>query len=275
MTAANNQPDDLPIPHVVKLTPTNADAIAECGLRHYRTKVRHEFPSSPSPALQRGITVHRGLAIFNRMYMRDGVIPDIDDLVGGLWPPGPHVTAELEQTVDFTRRCLHGYAQYLQFWHLAPRAVEQFIPIPPRRLATNPNQAILIAGKIDVVLEAQESDPGCAAGTLIACDYKTGSVLPLHQEMVEIPSTLLYHLLTSYWYPEAQVQVMRILPHLGDYVRMHLSHAHIEAGRARIRALVGTIIEQGYVATPGEHCGTCPCVDSCPAHRRPDNEEEF
>lgn len=257
----NEKPDIQPDVTIVKLTPTWADALAVCPLRFFHTMIRRDVSQLASPALARGTIIHQAMAIYNRMLLRGDSPPDIDTFVLGLWPPRLRDQAT-ENTATLAGKCLYGYAQFLQSRRLVVRGVEQFVTIPPRRLANDPTLAVALSGKIDVLLQ----DPD---GALIACDVKTGNTLSL--DMVGLPSTAIYIMLAQWSHPDAAVvRVARLLPHMGVYQDAELSDVQLEAARAALRPLLSALAHGRHDPVPGEECPYCPVLaaSACPAHER-------
>jgi len=260
---------DAPFPTAVAISPTKADAYAQCPRRYALQYLRRASAPSdpPSPAQQRGQIIHRALAALNRALMH-GDVPDIEALIHGLRPAQAMGNGSIDDIAERTDAALHGYADYLADEDLRVRAAEQFVPTPSRRVAGHPGVAVMLAGKIDVILERPD-------GFLAALDYKTGSILPLADDLSRAPSSAIYTLLADYWLPDAPgIAVVHLLPHLQESVSVHLDEAHIEAGRAIVRRMAvalaaGTTDDKTFSPTPGEHCGTCRWLSSCPAHERP------
>lgn len=264
----------LPFPHVVKLSPTSADTAAACLMRYNHLYLARDITTTPSPASQRGIGVHRALASYNWYAMQDGVPPDPTAFIRSLWTGSPALNDEVEAGRDFVASCVRGYAQYLRFWRLAVRHVEELASMPVRPLVDNPDIAVAISGKADVILVAQETTPLAARGTVLTWDIKTSASLPLVPELRARPSTLLYWMLAAYLETDASpILVGQFQPHVGDDVWADLTPDERGAQQGRVRHVVERIATRAFVATKNENCWNCPvkAAGLCPLHQE---EEE-
>jgi len=260
---------DSPFPTAVAISPSKADAYAQCPRRYACQYLRRASAASdpPSPAQQRGQIIHRALASLNRTLMH-GNVPDIETLVQGLRPSQASGDGVVDDIAERADAALRGYVDYVAEEDLRVRAAEQFIPTPSRRIAGHPGVAVMLVGKIDAILERPD-------GVLAALDYKTGSIPPLVEDLAHAPSSAIYTLLADYWLPDAPgIEVVHLLPHLRESVSVRLDETHIEAGRAIVRRMAVALAsaatdDDTFSPTPGEHCGTCRWLSSCPAHERP------
>lgn len=261
---------DKPFPVSVAISPSKADSFAQCPRRYACQYLRRASSpdNPPSLAQQRGQLIHRALAALNRELLRSPH-PDIDTLIERVRPPaavtGDGPSDDLAERID---RAMRGYASYLADGTVRVRAVEQFIPTPPRRIAGHPGVAVVLAGKVDAILERFDGD-------MIALDFKTGATIPLLDELCQAPSSAIYTLLVDYWLPNARsIEITHLLPHIRETVSVRLTEEQIENARAVVRRMAvalasGTTDDTAFPPTAGEQCGTCRWVSSCPAHDRP------
>jgi len=269
---------DLPYPIVVKLSPTTVDIAATCLMRYDHLYIKRDLTSPPSPASQRGIAVHRVLASYNWHAMRDRTLPDPEAFIGSLWSGVLAANPEVEKARDYIAACVRGYARYLGFWKLRVLHAEELVPMPARPLATNPDIAVAISGKPDVILECEETTGLTERGALLTWDIKTSSSLPLAPDLRAKPSTLLYRMLTAYQHPDAdRILVGQILPQTGEDVWVELTRAEMETQQARIRELVERIATQTFPPATNDGCWSCPVYQAgrCPAHAQQGFGDEF
>jgi len=268
----------MPFAIVVKLSPTSVDVAATCLMRYDHLYLKRDLTSPPSPASQRGITVHRVLASYNWHAMRDGALPDPETFIGSLWSGALAANPEVETARDYIAACVRGYARYLHFWRLRVLHAEELAPMPARPLATNPDIAVAISGKPDVILESTETTGLAERGALLTWDIKTSSSLPLAPELRLKPSTLLYRMLTAYQHPHAgRILVGQMLPQTGEDVWVELTRAEMEAEQQHIRDIVERIATANFPATKNDGCWSCPVyqANGCPAHEQQGVGDEF
>ncbi len=294
-TIHDNHPDGSPVVHTVKLTASTVDILDACRLRYRRTVLlrdaqtdrnRDEPPIGAPNPLRRSMSAHRALAIFNRTLISEGRRPDVDRLIGLLWPPRRTATSETDETIAFVRACMHAYDQYLTISDLMPIAAEHVIATPPRRVLGHDDVTLALTGRIDVVHRvsngasgARETHDRNSEAGLVACDFKcsyNGGSLHLAQEMSELASSIVTHLLLDYFYPRASsVEIMRLLLPAGQFVRIQLSDDVLAAGRERLRRLAVDVARGVETPNVSEACGTCTYLAWCPAHQRPDAGGQF
>ena len=294
-TRGNQLDESPPVAHTVKLTASTVDILDACRLRYQRTVLLHdarterngnEPPKGAPNPLRRSMSAHRALAVFNRTLMTEGRRPDVDHLIQSLWPPRRTATSETEETVTFVQACLHAYDEYLTLSELEPIATEHVIVTPQRRILGHDDVTVALTGRIDVVhrmsngASNEQNNPGRAheAG-LVACDFKcshNGGSLPLAQEMAEMASSTVTHLLLDYFYPEASsIEIMRLLLPAGHFVRIQLSNDMLDRGRECLRQLALDVARTDETPHVSEGCGTCTYLTRCPAHYRPDSDGQF
>ncbi len=292
----DNQADGSPpVAHTVKLTASTVDILDACRLRYQRTvllrdakteRSSNEPPQGASNPLRRSMSAHRALAVFNRTLMTEGRRPDVDRLIQSLWPPRRTATSETEETVTFVQACLHAYDEYLALSDLRPIAAEHVIVTPQRRILGHGDVTVALTGRIDVVhrvssgaSNAQDNPDRARKAGLVACDFKcshNGGSLPLAQEMAELASSTVTHLLLDYFYPEASsIEIMRLLLPGGHFVRIQLSSDMLNSGRECLRQLALDVARGDDTPHVSEACGTCAYLTWCPAHYRPDADGQF
>lgn len=236
-----------------RVTPGRVNAFARCPL-HFRAVYSARRPA-PNAALQRGTLIHSLLAQYNRAVIAAGGAVDAAALLAreeSLLPDA--------QTAAMADHALAGYTAFLRTQDLQVRSAEEWIMTPPRPLRDQPDLAVEISGRPDVITARPD-------GTLVVIDVKTGATLPTPLDLAAAPGSFVYEHLVVAAHGAAAVEIVELIPHAHAWVSIRLTDAHREASRAQVRALVVALDRDTFPPQPSPFCALCPLAAICPGRR--------
>lgn len=240
-------------PRIYRVTPGRVNAFARCPL-HYRAVYSARRPA-PNAALQRGTLIHSLLAQYNRAVIAAGEAVDAAALLAREEPLLPDA-----QTADLAAQALAGYAAFLSTQNVQVRSTEEWITTRPRLLRDQPDLAVELSGRPDVITVRPD-------GTLVVIDVKTGATLPTPLELAAAPGSFVYEHLVADAHGDAEIEIVELIPHARAWVGIQLTAAHREASRALVRALVVALDRDTFPPQPSPFCALCPLAATCPGRR--------
>lgn len=256
-----------------KVTPKLADA--------WRCPLKAMTPEDQrwSPALARGNAIHNLLKLDGLRQIRGHEL--LDPLRMALRGTPHGLMREDEEYLDLAAAAIAGMRRFLSEQELDLLCVEEFVNSGDRPLSGMTDVVVVLSGRVDAVCRRRST------GTLVLVDAKTGKSLPSEIELVERPSSFIYHYLGACLrrrHPEIgrttsnDVEIVQVLPHTGEWTLARLDDTAIAAGRAFVREMALAMERGELVAVRGEWCAYCPLGQSgaCPEmHAAPSYVEEW
>ena len=240
----------------VVITPTRLQSYGQCLLNYAKVFGKKPFDGA-NPHTQYGTYMHALIHRYNQVRIA-GCEPRVDEILAQVPPSviGFDVGDEESRLIEFGRQSLIGYEQFLRDHRYGQViAAEQYVRTPGRPMAGIPGTAVVLAGHFDVVAapdgvdrpdqHASQDLSSVPGENHIACiDVKTRSVF---DDLGEQPSSFVYDHLARFAYGVERVDIIQLVPHIGQWTRGRLTAAAIEAGRALCYSLVASVKQQPFL----------------------------
>lgn len=227
---------------------------------HYKMRYVLNVPSTPSPALSYGVSVHNTIREFTeRVLARQTLSPEImSELLNEHW-----------LTAGYTSKT-HEQQTHTQAETMLMRFADTYLREKAETIAIEtpfqfPLQGMKVGGRIDRIDKL-------ADGRIEVIDYKTGSNIPEARKLKEDLQLTFYALAATEvkdsLFNKTPEEVMLTLYYLDENKKVSTTRTHeqLTAAKEKILSLVSEIESSSFKCTGGMFCRNCEYKMLCSSH---------